>query len=149
MYFLTDTLFMHYTQYFTYHVGLLKQFKENIAQERPYQVNLSELTENDQQFIRTLNQLCASTAYSEQMCEQGQWLVEHIVNGYNHLLIFLSRDLLWFFGGSCLHYMPDTEIDFYQQLDELRYAAESQNRPFNIVIAKQFLKDQGLEPKTQ
>jgi hypothetical protein len=140
---------MHYTQYFTYHVDLLKQFKENISQERPYQVNLNELSENDQQFIRTLDKLCASTTYSEQMCEHGQWLVEQIVNGYNHLLISLSRDLLWFFGGSCLHYMPDTEIDFYQQLDELRYAAESQDRPFNIAIAKQFLKDQGLEPKTQ
>jgi hypothetical protein len=140
---------MHYTQYFTHHVDLLKQFKENIAQERPYQVNLSELTEYDQQFIRTLNQLCETEAYSEHMCEQGQWLVEHIVNGYNHLLIFLSRDLLWFFGGSCLHYMPDTEIDFYQQLDELRYAAESQDRPFKFVIAKQFLKDRSLETKIQ
>ena len=140
---------MQYTQYFTYHVDLLKQFKENISQERPYHVNLNELSENDQQFIRTLDKLCATEAYSDEMSEQGQWLVEHIVTGYNHLLISLSRDLLWFFGGSCLHYMPDAEIDFYQQVDELRYAAESQDRPFDIAIAKQFLKEQGLAPKAQ
>jgi len=133
---------MHYTQYFTHHVDLLKQFKENISQERPYHINLNELTEYDQQFIRTLDKLCTYESYNEEMSEQGQWLVERIVNGYNHLLIHFSRDLLWFFGGACLHFMPDQEIEFYQQLDELRYAAESQNRDFDITVAKQFLKEQ-------
>lgn len=133
---------MHYTQYFTHHVDLLKQFKENISQERPYHINLNELTEYDQQFIRTLDKLCTYESYNEEMSEQGQWLAERIVNGYNHLLIHFSRDLLWFFGGACLHFMPDQEIEFYQQLDELRYAAESQNRDFDITVAKQFLKEQ-------
>ncbi len=133
---------MHYTQYFTHHVDLLKQFKENISKERPYQISLSELTEHDQQFMRTLDKLCTYESYSEEMSEQGQWLAERIINGYNHLLIHFSRDLLWFFGGSCLHFMPDNEIEFYQQLDELRYAAESQGREFDIAVAKQFLKEQ-------
>ena len=74
---------MQYTQYFTYHVDLLKQFKENISQERPYHVNLDELSENDQQFIRTLDKLCAAKVYSDEMSEQGQWLVEHIVTVRN------------------------------------------------------------------
>ena len=137
---------MHYTQYFTYHVDLLRQFKENISQDRPYEVDIDELSDNDQQFMSTLDKICAAETYSEEMSEQGQWLVGQIVNGYNHLLIAFSRDLLWFFGGSCLHFMPDHEIDFYQQLDELRYAAENQDRPFDIAIAKQFLKDKGILP---
>jgi hypothetical protein len=137
---------MQYTQYFTYHVDLLRQFKENISQDRPYRDNFNELSENDQQFIHTLDTICAAETYSEEMSEQGQWLVGQIVNGHNHLLISFSRDLLWFFGGSCLHFMPDHEIDFYQQLDELRYAAENQDRPFDIAIAKQFLKDKGILP---
>lgn len=139
---------MHYTQYFTYHVDLLRQFKENISQDRPYQVDIDELSDNDQQFISTLDKICAAETYSEEMSEQGQWLVGQIVNGYNHLLIAFSRDLLWFFGGSCLHFMPDQEIDFYQQLDELRFAAENQDQPFDMVIAKQFLKDKGVAPTT-
>jgi hypothetical protein len=137
---------MHYTQYFTYHVDLLRQFKENISQDRPYQVDIDELSDNDQQFMSTLDKICAAETYSEEMSEQGQWLVGQIVNGYNHLLIAFSRDLLWFFGGSCLHFMPDQEIDFYQQLDELRFAAENQDQPFDFVIAKQFLKDKGVAP---
>jgi hypothetical protein len=137
---------MHYTQYFTYHVDLLQQFKENISQDRPYQVDIDELSDNDQQFMSTLDKICAAETYSEEMSEQGQWLVGQIVNGYNHLLIAFSRDLLWFFGGSCLHFMPDQEIDFYQQLDELRFAAENQDQPFDFVIAKQFLKDKGVAP---
>jgi hypothetical protein len=139
---------MHYTQYFTYHVDLLRQFKKNINQDRPYCSNIDELSENDEQFISTLDKMCVAEAYSDEISEQGQWLVAQIVNGHNHLLISLSRDLLWFFGGSCLHFMPDHEIDFYQQLDELRFATESQNRPFDIAIAKQFLKDQGAAPAT-
>jgi hypothetical protein len=137
---------MHYTQYFTYHVDLLRQFKENISQDRPYEVDIDELSDNDQQFMSTLDKICATETYSEEMSEQGQWLVGQIVNGYNHLLIAFSRDLLWFFGGSCLHFMPDQEIDFYQQLDELRFAAENQDQPFDFVIAKQFLKDKGVAP---
>ncbi|MFT7490666.1 MAG: hypothetical protein ACI80S_000247 [Pseudohongiellaceae bacterium] len=137
---------MHYTQYFTYHVDLLRQFKENISQDRLYQVDIDELSDNDQQFMSTLDKICAAETYSEEMSEQGQWLVGQIVNGYNHLLIAFSRDLLWFFGGSCLHFMPDQEIDFYQQLDELRFAAENQDQPFDFVIAKQFLKDKGVAP---
>ena len=90
---------MHYTQYFTYHVDLLRQFKENISQDRPYQVDIDELSDNDQQFISTLDKICAAETYSEEMSEQGQWLVGQIVNGYNHLLIAFSRDLLWFLGA--------------------------------------------------
>jgi hypothetical protein len=35
------------------------------------------------------------------------------------------RELLWFFGGDCLHMMPDQEIELYQQLDELRWEASA------------------------
>ncbi len=133
---------MHYTQYFIHHVDLLKKFKHDIGQLPPYQINLSDLTESDQTFMRTLDTLCTYQEYDEKMIEQGQWLVERIISGYNHLLQHFSRDLLWFFGGSCLHHMPDDEIHFYQQLDELRHASESQDRPFNIEEAKEFLNKQ-------
>lgn len=133
---------MHYTQYLADHVDLLKQFKSAIAQQAPYQMNLSELTEADQAFIANLDKLCEATDHTEELTQQGQWLIDRIVMSYDHLLPFLSRDLMWFFGGSSLHYMSDEEIGFYQQLDELRHAAESQDRPFDIIAAKTFLNQQ-------
>jgi hypothetical protein len=51
----------------------------------------------------------------------------------------LNRDLLWFFGGNCLHYMPDDEISFYQQLEELRFSAEEAGNGFDYAAAKQSL----------
>ena len=129
----------HYTQYLDYHVGLLKKFKQDIQKYPPYQTSLADLSETDQAVMAAIDALCASEHYSEAMMAQGQWLVERIISGYNELMHFLPRDLLWFFGGDCLHHMPDTEIDFYQQLDELRFAADSQERPFDIEAAKAYI----------
>ena len=130
----------HYTGYFDYHVALLQQFRDRIQTLPPYHIDLAQLTDTDYAVMQTLDNLCQRQHFDEQMSEQGQWLIERIITGYNHLLQHLPRDLLWFFGGSCLHYMPDEEIRFYQQLDELRYAAEEQQRPFSIVEAKTFLQ---------
>jgi len=52
----------------------------------------------------------------------------------------LPRDLLWFFGGDCLHFMPDEEIAFYQALDELRFSAEARGQIFNYAQAKKQLQ---------
>jgi hypothetical protein len=139
---------MHYTQYLADHVDLLKQFKSAIPKYPPYQLSLSELTEADQAFMSALEALCETTEHSEQFSAQGQWLVDRIVMSYDHLLPFFSRDLLWFFGNSSLHYMSDEEIRFYQQLDELRHAAASQDRPFDIIEAKTFLNQQQQKHKS-
>ncbi len=131
----------HYTQYFDYHVGLLEKFKSSVQALPPFQISLMALTETDTTFMARLDTLCAYQHCDEEMIVQGQWFIERIVSAYNHLLPYLPRDLLWFFGGDCLHYMPDDEIRFYQQLDELRYAAESQNREFDIIEAKTFIQN--------
>lgn len=133
---------MHYTQYFADHVDLLQQFKHAIVKLPPYQISLSDLSEEDQQFMTTVDTLCKAKINDDAFYAQGQWLVDRIVMRYEHLLPYLSRDLLWFFGGNSLHHMSDEEIQFYQQLDELRHAAESQNREFNILEAKRFLMEQ-------
>jgi len=54
--------------------------------------------------------------------------------GWSLLLI-----LLWFFGGDCLHFMPDEEIELYQTLDERRYQAEQQGEVFDWNQEKQLL----------
>jgi hypothetical protein len=46
---------------------------------------------------------------------------------------------LWFFGGDCLHFMPDEEIQLYQQLDERRFAVEETGEDFDWATEKQLL----------
>jgi len=135
----------HYTQYVSYHVGLLQQFKAAVDPYPPFsyvdadQTDAPQLTEDDQEFINTLDHLCELEAYDETANHQGQWLVARIISAYSHLTHLLPRDILWFFGGDCLHYMPDEEITFYQQLDELRFAAEESDGDFDYGKAKENL----------
>lgn len=59
-----------------------------------------------------------------------------VVGSYPHLMPLLYRDLLWFFGGDCLHYMPDEEIAVFQHLDEQREDAKQQQVAFSYKEAR-------------
>lgn len=53
--------------------------------------------------------------------EQGQdWLVRI----FTHLPQFtpaIERKLLWLFGGECLHFLSDAEIEAFQQQEDQQY----------------------------
>lgn len=51
----------------------------------------------------------------------------------------MPRDLLWFFGGDCLHFMPDEELSLYQATEERRYECEQRGEPFDWLEQKQLL----------
>jgi hypothetical protein len=125
----------HYTQYINYHVNLLLEFKATTELLPPFTQN-EALTDADEEFINIFEQLCQISQHSDSVNEQGQWFISRIVSTYSHLTPLLTRDLLWFFGGDCLHYMPDDEISFYQQLDEVRFTAEAAGTVFDFVAAK-------------
>lgn len=61
----------------------------------------------------------------------GQDLISQIFHRYPQIAHLIPRDLLWFFGGDCLHYMPDEELQMYQQLDERRFEAEERGEDFD------------------
>ncbi|MBD1552436.1 PA2817 family protein [Pseudomonas typographi] len=69
----------------------------------------------------------------------GQDLIAQVIQRYPQIAHLVPRDLLWFFGGDCLHFMPDDEIDLYQQLDERRFEAEEQGEAFDWNQEKQLL----------
>ncbi|MBA6101265.1 PA2817 family protein [Pseudomonas monteilii] len=61
----------------------------------------------------------------------GQDLLCQVIQRYPQIVHLVPRDLLWFFGGDCLHFMPDDELDLYQELEERRFAAEQDDEPFD------------------
>lgn len=71
------------------------------------------------EFIDRLQMLASAEASNDYFQQQGQYLLTQIVTHYPHITPEVSRDLFWFFGGECLHYMGDEELALYQQLDEV------------------------------
>lgn len=69
----------------------------------------------------------------------GQDLMSQVILRYPQIAHLVPRDLLWFFGGDCLHFMPDEEIALYQALDERRFEAEENDEPFDWNQEKQLL----------
>ena len=69
----------------------------------------------------------------------GQDLLCQVIQRYPQIAHLVPRDLLWFFGGDCLHFMPDEEIDMYTALEERRFEAEENDEPFDWEQEKQLL----------
>jgi hypothetical protein len=69
----------------------------------------------------------------------GQDLMCQVITRYPQIAHLVPRDLLWFFAGDCLHYMPDEEIELYQALEERRFEAEENEEPFDWNQEKQLL----------
>ena len=120
-------------EYYTYHLGLLAAFSAQVQQLPPF--NTEHPTEDDQEFLVALMQL-QQQSHEPGFLEQGQTLMCRIVGSYPHLMPLLYRDLLWFFGGDCLHFMPDEEIAVFQRLDEQREEAKEQQASFSYKEAR-------------
>ncbi|MBC3304611.1 dehydrogenase [Pseudomonas sp. SWRI18] len=69
----------------------------------------------------------------------GQDIMSQVILRYPQIAHLVPRDLLWFFGGDCLHFMPDEELDLYQALEERRHEAELNDEPFDWNQEKQLL----------
>ena len=91
-------------------------------------------------FLERFDELLSELAIDpESSLYLGQDLICQIFHRYPQAAHLVPRDLLWFFAGDCLHYMPDEEIDIYQQLEDRRYAAEERGEPFDWNSEKQLL----------
>lgn len=50
--------------------------------------------------------------------DRGRELVSRLFTSYPEFAPTFPRELLWFFGGECLHYMPDEEIAEFERRQE-------------------------------
>lgn len=126
-------------EYYTYHLELLAALSAQFQQCSPF--NSEDCNEDDREFLASLNQL-QQQSHETDFLELGQALICRIISSYPHLMPLLYRDLLWFFGGDCLHFMPDEEIAVFQRLDEQREEAKQQQRAFSYKEAR--AKSMGL-----
>ena len=68
-------------------------------------------------------------------------LVDRLFTTYPDLAPTLPRELLWFLGGDCLHFMPDDEIALFQQLDDLRSQEAAGGDTLDIESARSSLRN--------
>lgn len=119
----------HTNQYLEHHQQLLRNFNQEIQQQPPF--NSDSLSEQDQSLLNDVQHLTQQSSLNNDDRYTGQQALCRIISGYSHLTPLLPRDLLWFFGGDCLHFMPDEEIQVFQQLEEAYYDAQASQQPFN------------------
>lgn len=89
-----------------------------------------------ERFDELLEQLPVDPLESQYL---GQDLMCQVIQRYPQIAHLVPRDLLWFFAGDCLHFMPDEEIDLYQALEDRRFEAEENDEPFDWNQEKQLL----------
>ena len=63
-------------------------------------------------------------------------LVDRLFTTYPDFAPTFPRELLWFFGGDCLHFMPDDEIALFQQLDDKRNQAAAGGTVLDLQAAR-------------
>lgn len=115
------------TRHRDYHLRLLRDFIHQTQQQPPFVTEACP--PEDLEFLQRLEAL-PKAHEDEDFLHQGQQLLTRVIAAYAHLVPLLHRDLLWYFGGDCLHFMPDEEIAKYQELDERLHEAITQGEDF-------------------
>jgi hypothetical protein len=107
---------MNDQQYLLYCRDLLEDFSKDFC------LRLEHLPDADP--LRSLAaEFSLLAAGDGDLYADGPALVNRLFTGFPDLAPAFPRDLLWFFGGECLHFMPDEEIALYQQLEQQRLQA--------------------------
>ena len=124
--------------YHQFHLELLQQTYNELLAHYPF--TLADLPLQEQEFLNNFVALIDQFEHAtDDYMQSGQTFCLTWIRAYPDLTPILPRDLLWFFSGECLHYMPDEEISQFQQLDELRYEAECAAQTFKYAEQRALL----------
>lgn len=105
--------------YLEHHLQLLIDLYQTCLEQPPF--NLEEASDTDRDILAGLKTLSEANVVTDDFTQLGQASLTRIIANYPHITPYINRDLLWFFGGDCLHFMGDDELALYQQIDELMH----------------------------
>ncbi|MFK4751988.1 MULTISPECIES: PA2817 family protein [Oceanospirillaceae] len=94
------------------HIRLLQKLKSRLEAASESEVINTDMIHQLAALIDQLTQQ-SETAYED----TRQWL-NNLMMHTPQLAPAIDRELLWIFGGDCLHYLTDEEIRLFQQQDE-------------------------------
>lgn len=113
--------------YVQHQIGLLQYLRQVLQAV----AEAEQIPEEHQGFLERYDELVNNVQQGDEDRYLGQELISQVFQRYPQIAHQVPRDLLWFFGGECLHFMPDEEIDGYQLLEERRYQALEQGEAFD------------------
>ncbi len=116
-------------QYLQHCRDLLSEFAETLFQRTAALEETDALRQTAAGFQRLANG-------EAELYTEGPRLIAILFTTYPDFAPTFPRELLWFFGGDCLHYMPDEEIRVFQQLEEQRLQAAAAGETFDLRSAR-------------
>lgn len=122
------------TSFHQFHLNLLKLGYNNLIKQPPFDMSEESYSSEADELLALFQEtITLYQEHSNEAFDLGQALMTRLVRNYPQLTQLLARDLLWLFGGDCIHYLNDDEIEQFQALDEARYAKEGQNEAFDYL----------------
>ncbi|BDX02742.1 MAG: PA2817 family protein [Marinomonas sp.] len=114
-----------------YILDAFADLRHRIAEHDPF--NQPELAEEEIDFLAKWDELVKSIQEnSHDYTFDAQEVLSRFIRCYANLVPLIKRELLWFVGGECLHFLGDEEITLYQQLEDRLYELDSQHQSYDI-----------------
>ncbi|MBD5772139.1 PA2817 family protein [Marinomonas colpomeniae] len=105
--------------------------RQRIAEHDPF--NQPDLAEEELDFLKKWDNLINDIQENtHDYTFNSQEILSRFIRCYANLVPLIKRELLWFTGGECLHFLGDEEIELYQQLEDRLYQLDSQSKSYNI-----------------
>ena len=117
------------TRYLQHCTALLENFSADLSQ-RTQSLGQEDSLRLLAERFKTLS------GHHDALYEEAPALVERLFVTYPDFAPLFPRDLLWFLGGSCLHFLTDDEIRIYQELDTMRSDAAQQGATLDLIEAR-------------
>ncbi|MCV2402722.1 hypothetical protein OFY17_07480 [Marinomonas sp. C2222] len=123
-----------------YILNAFEDLRHRISEHAPF--NQTDLAEEEQDFLDKWDQL--STTIKQNSPDYtfiAQDVLSRFIRCYANLVPLIKRELLWFTGGECLHFLGDEEIALYQNLEDRLYELDSKQQDYNIAEEIQALRE--------
>lgn len=105
--------------------------RQRIAEHAPF--NQPDLAEEELDFLEKWDDLIKHIQdNTHDYSFEAQEILSRFIRCYANLVPLIKRELLWFVGGECLHFLGDEEITLYQQLEDHLYELDTQNQSYDI-----------------
>ncbi|BFM48160.1 PA2817 family protein [Marinomonas sp. THO17] len=114
-----------------YILNAFADLRQRFAEHDPF--NTADLAEEETDFLKKWELLSQQIENNEaDYSFNAQEILARFIRCYPNLVPLIKRELLWFIGGECLHYLGDEEIAFYQQLEDQLYELDNQQIAYDI-----------------
>lgn len=129
---------------------ILESFVELQARiKEHFPFNLDEPAVEEADFLEKLEQLLHDLQKSaSSSLFDGQELLSRAIRCYPNLTPLFRRELFWFVGGECLHFLGDEEIALFQRLEDRLYELDQQGVDCDISSEIKALRQEFISSDT-